>query len=185
MADRPGVTLAVNEAGTRPPELAGADVAFLTGCDGSALKELPYTDRQRQALHDYAARGGFLWAEATAGSVEFDAKFLKLAADMKWTVEPLPKDHPIMTGLFATAAGRNITRGLEFRRALKIARLGRPRAELAGIYQDGRLVGIYSPFDVVFSTTGYPAYGCRGYAAEDAKAVAANILLYLTNRPER
>ena len=43
-------------------------------------------------------------------------------------------------------------------------------------------MGFYSPFDVVFSTTGYEAYGCRGYQPEDALAVAANIVAYLTDR---
>ena len=93
------------------------------------------------------------------------ARFLKLAAGMGWQVQPLRRDHPLMTGKFGAASGNDLTKGMNFQRALRIERLGRPWAELVGIYQDGRLVGVYSPLDVVFSTTGYPAYGCRGYAA--------------------
>ena len=42
------------------------------------------------------------------------------------------------------------------------------------------MVGLYSPFDVMFSLTGYEAYRCRGYKAPDAAAVATNIVLYLS-----
>jgi len=62
-------------------------------------------------------------------------------------------------------------------------RLGRPHADLIGIYVGDKLVGLYSPFDIMFSMTGYNAYGRRGYKAQDARAVAANIILFVTNRP--
>ena len=61
-------------------------------------------------------------------------------------------------------------------------RLGRPTADLVGIYLGGKLVGIYSPIDIVFSSTPYEAYACKGYQAEDAIAVAANILLGISDR---
>ncbi|HUU31656.1 MAG TPA: hypothetical protein VMY69_06115, partial [Phycisphaerae bacterium] len=71
----------------------------------------------------------------------------------------------------------------EFRRALRVVRLGRTYAEWMGIYQNGQLVGLYSPFDVMFSLLGYNAYSCRGYKSEDALAMATNLVLYLTDRP--
>jgi hypothetical protein len=71
---------------------------------------------------------------------------------------------------------------VKFQRSLRVMRLGRPHAELMGIYDGDKLVGIFSPFDILFSTTGYNAYNCRGYQAQDAEAVAINILLYVTTR---
>jgi hypothetical protein len=180
--EKAGITLALNENGIRPAKLDGADVAFMTGTTGTILPDRWVSPDEREALRQYLARGGFLWAEATAGSKEFGEKFLTFAAIMNWKVEPLPPDHPIMTGRFATAVGRDLGKDVSFRRALRIERMTKPSADLAGIYQDGRLVGIWSPLDIVFSTTDYPAYGCRGYAQEDARAVAANILLYLSDR---
>jgi hypothetical protein len=52
--------------------------------------------------------------------------------------------------------------------------------DLVGIYAGDRMVGLYSPRDVLFSLTPYEACGCRGYKTEDAAAVATNIVLYLT-----
>jgi hypothetical protein len=64
-----------------------------------------------------------------------------------------------------------------------MSRLGpRACADFSGIYQNGKLVGIYSPFDVLYSTTGYDAYSRRGYQEEDALAVATNIILALTDQ---
>jgi hypothetical protein len=61
-------------------------------------------------------------------------------------------------------------------------RPGRAFAEMLGIYQDGKLVGLYSPFDIVFSATPYDANGCKGYEQEDAAAVATNILISVSSR---
>ena len=78
--------------------------------------------------------------------------------------------------------GYNLSQNVLFSRTIRISRAGRPFADLIGIYQDGKLVGVYSPLDVMFSTTGYQAYGVKGYQREDALAVATNIMLYLTDR---
>ena len=46
----------------------------------------------------------------------------------------------------------------------------------------GQLVGLYSPCDIMFSQTGCKAFGNRGYAPADARALAINIVLLLTAR---
>ena len=61
-----------------------------------------------------------------------------------------------------------------------MARLGRPYAELYGVFDGERLIGLYSPFDILFSLHPYEAWNCRGYQPADAEAVASNILLHLT-----
>lgn len=177
IARRASVELAVDDRGAAPSDLAGADIAYLTGSSAMAMDE-----KGQAALKAYTDKGGFLWVEAAGGAAAFDESFRTFAEKAGWVLTPLGKDHPMMTGKFAAAAGYDLTSGVGFHRSLRISRLGRGWADLVGIYQDGRLVGVYSPLDVVFSTTGYPAYGCRGYAQEDAKAVAANILLYVSDR---
>ncbi len=137
---------------------------------------------QRQALKAYLAKGGFLWAEAAGGAGAFDQSFRKLAADLGWELKDIDKTAPLVTGQFQAAAGYDLSKDVRFRHALKLARAGRASADLVGIYQDGKLVGVYSPLDVVFSSTPYEAGGCRGYEPEDAAAVAANIFLFLSDR---
>jgi len=87
-----------------------------------------------------------------------------------------------MTGRMDPAAGYNLTTGVLYRRALGVARLARPYAELMGLFAGDHLVGLYSPFDTMFAINPYEAYGCRGYASADAAAVAMNVVLHLTAR---
>lgn len=92
----------------------------------------------------------------------------------------LPATDGLMTGRMGAATGYNLTTGVEFRRALRVSRLGRPCAEFMGLYAGERLVGLYSPLDVLFSLQPYEAWNCKGYPPADAEAVATNIVLYLT-----
>ena len=94
----------------------------------------------------------------------------------------LPMTHGQMTGRMGAATGYNLTTGVEFRRSLRVARLGRPYAEFHGLFEGERLVGIYSPLDVLFSINPYEAWSCKGYQPADAEAVATNIALYATSR---
>jgi hypothetical protein len=99
---------------------------------------------------------------------------------MGWKLELLPTTHALMTGRFSGATGYNLTSGVKFRRALRVRRLARQYAEYIGVFDGGRLIGVYSPFDVMFSACGFEAYKCTGYQAPDAVAVATNIALYLS-----
>ena len=176
--NKAGVNLTVKEAGAAPAELGGADVAYLTG-----PAEIPMAADQKQALKQYLAKGGFLWAEAAGGATDFNKAMLTLCADLGLTFKRISQTEPIMTGRFQGAAkGYSLISGVQFKRALRVARLGQTYAELMGLYNGDNLVGVFSPIDILFATTGYDAYECRGYAAQDAKAVATNILVYLTTR---
>jgi len=179
LADKAAVTLTVEDEGVAAPDLGDRDAAYLVGVGD----QLTLSEADREALKAYLAKGGFLWAESAGGSLAFDKAVHKLAEEAGWELKPIDKTHPLVTGRFSTAVGYNVATGIEFRRALRVVRLGRAYAELVGIYQDGQLVGMYSPFDLLFSLRGYNAYACRGYKSEDALAVATNLMLYLTGRP--
>ena len=177
LAKRAKITLKVDEDGAAATEIKSADALYLTGSKDFALAEA-----ERAALKAYLAKGGFLWAEAAGGAGAFDEAFRKLAKDAGWELRSIEKNHPLMTGALKAAIGYNLTAGVQFRRALRIPRVGRQYADLVGIYQDGNLVGVYSPLDVVFSATPYEAYACKGYKPQDAAAVATNIVAFLTDR---
>ena len=171
------ITLKAEEGGTAPSALGDCDAAYLVGTGALTLPE-----GEGQALKDYLAKGGWLWAEAAGGSIAFDKALQKLAADLGWELKLLPKEHPLMTGKFKTGVGYDVTKGVQFRRALKTRRTNSPFVDWYGIYQDGKLVGVYSPLDLLFSATGYEAYGCLGYETPDAVAAATNVIVYLTDR---
>jgi len=173
-----GVDLAVNEAGTPPSGLGKADVAYLTGAGA-----IPLSAAEQKALKAYLEGGGFLWAEAAGGSTGFVGGFRKLALEMGLTFKRIPQTEPILSGRFEGGAkGYSLISGVEFKRSLRVSRLGQKHADLMGVYLGGKLVGAFSMFDILFSTTGYNAYSCRGYKPQDAKAVATNMILYLTTR---
>ena len=178
LSEKASVSLAVEEDGVNPSDLGNRDIAYLIGPGEIAMAEA-----QKQALKAYAAKGGFLWVEAAGGSTEFNGAFRKLATEVGWQLKPIPQTHALMTGRMPKGAGYGLTSGVQFSRSLRVMRLGRPHADLIGIYVGDKLVGLYSPFDIMFSMTGYNAYGRRGYKAQDARAVAANIILFVTNRP--
>jgi hypothetical protein len=172
------VNLTVNEEGTAPADLGEADVAYLTGAG-----DIPLAADQKQALKAYLEKGGFLWAEAAGGSPAFIGNFRKLVLELGLKFKRIPQTEAILNGRFdGDAKGYSLISGVEFQRSLRVSRLGQKHADLMGLYLDDKLVGVFSMFDILFSTTGYNAYACRGYKAQDAKAVATNILLYLTQR---
>ena len=164
-----------SSGGVAAGNLQGYDIAYLTSTRPFAL-----SDAERASLKEFADKGGFLLAHAAAGSAKAEDSVKALAKDCGWGLKPLPKDHPTMTGRMGAAQGHDLTKGVEYRRALRIVRAAKSWAELVGIFADDRLVGIFSPFDLEFSLGPYEAYECRGYKPADAGAVALNILLYLT-----
>ena len=178
LAQKASVTLKAEEEGVTPADLGDREAAYLVGSGAVTL-----TPPEIEGLKAYTAKGGFLWVEAATGATPFDTSLKKIAADAGWDLKPLPTTSPLLSGKLAKGVGYNLTSGVQFHRALRVARLGRAYAELIGLYEGGKLVGVYSPFDALFSITGYDAYNCRGYQHEDALAVAMNIVLYLTDRP--
>jgi len=179
--DKANLSVEVKESGVAPAGLSGHDVAFLTG---SKVFDVGADDVS--ALKAFAAQGGFLWCEAAGGSLDFNGSLRKLAQEAEWRITLLATGHPLMSGRMGGPKGFDLTTNVRFRRALKVTRSGRPQAELHGIFAGDRLVGVYSPLDIVFSATPYQACMCRGYHRPDAEAVATNILLYAaSDRPQR
>ena len=185
LRSRAGMSIRVTESNDPPlarmgvpaSSLASYRAAYLAGVTSASL-----TEEDAEALKAYLAEGGFLWAEAVGGSLAFDKSFRQLAAAMGWRLKRLPGDHPLMSGQMGAAWGYDLTKDVKFRRALMVRQAKDPSAELVGVFVGDRLVGVYSPFDALFSTTGHEAYACQGYRAPDAAAVATNVVLYLTTR---
>ncbi len=180
-----GVTVEVNEpsgkpyttGGVAPADLSGYDAAYITGSE-----EFAFTSEEQAALKQYVDGGGFLLLEAAHGAPEFDQSFQTLAKAMGWEVRLLPTTHGLVTGRMDRALGYNMASDVAFRKALRFIRAGRRYAEFLGVFKDGRMVGVYSPLDIVFSSTPYEAYMCHGYRPPDARAAATNLMLYLTTR---
>ena len=159
----------------------GVDLLYLCG-----RTECDLGQRGAKWLTDYLAGGGFLLAEAALGDAAFDAPLRKTLAAAGLTLKPLEAGNPLVTGdMGGRARGYRIS-NVRFTAALD-AELG-PKASATSpmLYavcdQGGKLVGLYSPWDILFSQTGCCAFDNRGYAACDARALATNIVLLLSAR---
>ena len=156
-----------------PAETTLLYVSGLAGCDLGT--------QGAKWLKDYLAGGGFLFAEAVLGDARFDAQFKTALATTGLKLQPLPADSPLLTGKFAAGATGYAIAKVGFTFSLQTERVGKNVPELLGIYDGEKLVGVYSPFDLMFAQTGCKAFGNRGYAAADARALATNIALYATS----
>ena len=178
-----GITLDVKETpqssaadiGVAPGALSGYTVAYVTGAGA-----ITFTPEEKQALKDYAGKGGFLWFEGSCGSGTFEASLRQLAGEMGWTLKLLPNNNGLLTGRMDPGLGYNLTSGVEFRAGFRKARLGRQYAEFFGIFSGEKMIGVYSPLDIVFAATDYEAYNCKGYKPEDAASVMTNLAIYIS-----
>ena len=151
-------------------------IAYLAG-----RQSIDLAQADAAAVKKYLADGGFLLAEAVMGDPRADAAWRTLLPRLGLKTRRLKKSHALVTGQMNGATGYPLE-NMKYRHALKEQRIGKPDPELFGLYAGDRLVGIYSPFDLMYSQCGYDAWQCRGYAAEDALAILTNIILLVSTR---
>jgi hypothetical protein len=161
-----------------PAELGeDVQVAYLTGRRGLMLME-----NDTRALKAFVERGGMLLVDACLGSAEFDADFRKAAEALGLTIRAIRREHALVTGKMEGATGYDVsTVGFKFN--LRRERLARPEPELHLLTLGDRVVGVYSPFDLLYAQTGFDAFDNRGYATDDARAILTNILLLISATP--
>ncbi|MBN2446230.1 MAG: DUF4159 domain-containing protein [Phycisphaerae bacterium] len=151
-------------------DLASCPILYMTGCSGFDLSA-----EERGALVGHLRRGGFMFAEACCGWESFDESLRVLVAsvfpDATWS--RLPADHPIIRGSPGFELGT-----VRYNAAALRAEPGLSEPVLWGLEIDGRLALVYSPYALLCGSGDQSAFGCRGVEAEDARRLAANIVLY-------
>jgi hypothetical protein len=171
-------TLALKEAEPAAPGEAlpaGTNLLYLSGRTGCELGA-----SGGKWLKDFVVSGGFIFAESVLGDKRFDESVRPALEAAGFALKPLPTDHPLLSGQLGNGAkGYNVSKpGYSF--SLRPERIGQSAPSLVGLYLGDKLVGVYSPFDIMFSQTGCVAFSNRGYAAEDARALATNIILLVS-----
>ena len=152
------------------------DVAYLAGRQNIALGE-----PDAAAVRKYLSDGGFLLVEAILGDKRADTAWRDLFTQLGLQMTPIAKTDPLLTGQPGGATGYPLE-GMKYRFALREERIGKTDPELFALTLGGKLVGVYSPFDLLYSQAGYDAWNCRGYESEDALAILTNIILLATTR---
>ncbi len=139
---------------------------------------------ERQALAEYLNRGGFLLADAICASATFTEAFRRemQAALPDHPLQPIPPNHPLFSSEFqgfdlSTVQLRNPGRRLEQDDPLR-TRIENTPPVLEGIQIDGRLVVVFSPYDLSCALENQASIECKGYVREDAAKIGLNVLLY-------
>ena len=170
--DKPMVTLN-DESHERYP------IMFMHG-----RRDFGFNSTQREHLKEYLDRGGFLFADSICASPQFTAAFRREIAAIfpEAKLEVLPIDHPLMSneygGFDITKVTLNDpqTRGSDEAGLKSIRRETSPTLE--GLFIDGRLAVVFSPYDMSCAMESGNSLQCEGYTKDDAARIATNILLY-------
>lgn len=154
----------------REEQLRTAPILFMAGHYAFEL-----SGEERVALREHLRRGGTLIADACCGTEPFGGSFRRLMREMfpEERLERLSADHAI----FAGQPGFDVTTASYTADVLR-AQPGRNTPELWGLALNGRLAVIYSPFSLSCGLSGPAFDGCWGLVEDDARRLAANIVLY-------
>nr|WP_315857284.1 DUF4159 domain-containing protein [Rhodopirellula sp. JC737] len=165
--------------------LSRVGVLYLHGQTAVQLKP-----QQRDALRDFASRGGIIIATPICGSEAF-AKSIRSELEGLFpdeSLEELPKEHPAWTTRFGgydlgdvTIRRPNSGDDGGRQRALKISRVrSTPTVELMEVH--GQAAIYFSPLDLSCALESQNSVQCPGYNTTDAARILAGLVLYSLNR---
>jgi hypothetical protein len=154
-------------------------VAFMHG-----RRSFRFTPAERTAIAEYLERGGFLMADAICASDEFADSFRnEMRAILPDNpLRPITPDHPLYSAAFQgyelkSVRLRNPRGGAAANQPLA-TRIEEGPPTLEGIEVDGRLVVVFSPFDLSCALENQASIECKGYVREDAVKIGINVLLF-------
>ena len=157
----------------QPVELAKSNLfdfpfLYMSGHDNFELSR-----DETDALRKYLTSGGFLLADACCGRTGFDLSFRKMIAELfpDTKFERLPQDHE----LFSI---HNAITTVEYTPLVRAERPGFAAPYLEGVTVDGRLVLVYSPFDLGNGWEQITHPHTRGVAGTDAFKIGINAIIY-------
>jgi len=88
-------------------------------------------------------------------------------------LKELPPDHAVFSGKVGTRID-----SVAYTPAVKAETPALKRPVLYGLERGGHVVMVYSPYGLSCGLDGLKTWGARAYAPDDAKRLAANIILY-------
>ena len=140
---------------------------------------ISFTEDERAAIRKYLQSGGFIFADSICASKEFADSFRAEMVEIlgRDVFIPIPAGHEIWSD---ERYGTPITK-IE----LRIKKSGGgfdPKSFAAppmeGVSLDGRLVVLFSPYDLSCAMENKSVSDCSGYTREDATKVARKVVLY-------
>jgi hypothetical protein len=153
-------------------------IAFMHG-----RRAFRFSSAERQAMAEYLRRGGFVFGDAICASSQFANSFRREFESLFPGTQfvRLPPDHPIYTQEFRGSLLERVTlRDPQVRSEDDPLRatLTDISPLLEGLEIDGRLVVIFSPYDLSCGLENQTSLECKGYIKQDAARLGINILLF-------
>ena len=167
---------------TRPIEPANSNLfkyplVYMHGRSG-----FDFGNAEVKQLRMHLQRGGVLFADSCCGSDAFDASFRELVQKLfpDKNLERIPIDHEIFTDKTFYDIRRVRRRVPELPKPNQPANVAVETVEpfLEGITIDGRLVVVYSKYDISCALQRQVTVACPGYIPEDALRIGINVVMH-------
>jgi hypothetical protein len=158
-------------------ELMNFPIAFMHG-----RRSFQWSAAERKALAQYFERGGFLFADSICASPQFTEsirrEFKAILPEAK--LVRLPADHPLLTDDFHGFDLKSVSlRDPQNRGGESLtANVVKTEPFLEALELDGRIVAIFSPYDISCALENQSSLECKGYVKQDAARIGVNVLLY-------
>jgi len=139
-----------------------------------------FSEEERTAIRKYLELGGFIFADSICASKEFTESFhFEMTQILGKKIGPIPKEDEIWTSkLYGNPIDKLVLRTKDetgvFPKDAKL--IDAPLME--GIRLDGRLVVLFSPYDLSCALENKTVSDCDGYTREQATLIARKIVLY-------
>ena len=146
-------------------------------------RDFRWNAAEREALGEYIANGGFLFGDAICASSQFAAAFRREmeAIFPGKKLERVPLNHPLFSEEFGGFPLNRVTLNDPKTRQegdrLEARRKSIPPL-LEGLQIDGRLVVVFSPYDISCALESKASLECKGYIKTDAAKIGTNIILF-------
>ena len=142
--------------------------------------KVSFSDEERAAIRQYLERGGFIFADSICASKEFTDSFrAEMAAILGKAMKEIPAGHEIWTDeRYGTAISNLPLRIKQPDGSFKPKPDTISVPKMDGITFDGRLVVVFSPYDLSCAMENKSVSDCSGYTREDAAKIARKIVLY-------
>jgi hypothetical protein len=186
LANEAGVGLTVEPVALGTGDLAGFDIAHLTGTG-----DIKFDSTIRKQLQDYVKAGGTLVIDAAGGAKAFaesaEAELKATFPDyLKGFAEPLPAEHPLyaLPDLLPEpdakdAKGPKKPGEVSYRTYTRVNRVGRLRTpRIRAMLVNDRPAVLFSREDLSAGMVGQPVDGLFGYDPRSAMELMAKIVLY-------
>ena len=153
-------------------------IAFMHG-----RRKFQWTTEERKSLANYLENGGFLLADSICASEDFAESFRREMRTIfpDRPLERLRSSHEVFSDAFqghdiaevnlrnpaAKALGDRLT-----------SRVEKVTPNLEALELNGRVVVVFSPFDLSCALENQSSLECKGYTKEDAARIGMNVLLF-------